>query len=98
MWTILFLMWTILKVFIEFVTILLLFYVWFFDCKARGILPPQPGIEPISAALDGEVLTLDCWSRPYKVLSKHSNWIFVDYFQFHLLRLKCVIGNGILTF
>ena len=35
-----FLMWTILKVFIEFVTILFLFYVLVFGCKARGILAP----------------------------------------------------------
>ena len=39
-----FLMWTILKIFIEFVTILLLFYVLFF--WACGILGPQPGIKP----------------------------------------------------
>ena len=51
----LFLMWTIFKVFIEFVTILLLF--WFYGHKACGILAPQPGIEPAPAALEGEVLT-----------------------------------------
>ena len=40
-------MWTVFKVFIEFVTILLLFYsFWFFDTKACGILVPRPGIEP----------------------------------------------------
>ena len=51
-------MWTIFKVFIEFVTILLLFSVfWFFGCKACGILAPQPGIEPALPALEGEVLT-----------------------------------------
>ena len=33
-----FLIWTILKVFIEFVTISLLFYVLFFGCKASGSL------------------------------------------------------------
>ena len=47
------LMWTIFKVFIEFVTILLLFYVWFFGYEACRILGPGPGI----AALKGEVLT-----------------------------------------
>ena len=31
---------------------------WFFDHMVWGILPPQPGIEPISTALDGEVLTI----------------------------------------
>ena len=51
-------MWTVFKVFIEFVAILLLLYVLFFPCKARGILAPRPGIElaPFSA-LEGKVLT-----------------------------------------
>ena len=48
-----FFMWTIFKVFIEFVIILLLFY----GHKACGILAPQPGIEPVPPALEGEVLT-----------------------------------------
>ena len=63
-------MWTILKVFIGFVTILLLFYivcvcvgvcVCVFGCEACGILTPQPGTEPIdrppTSPLEGEVLT-----------------------------------------
>ena len=45
-WVFFFLMWTILKLFIEFVTILLLFYVFpFFSLKACGILAPWPGIK-----------------------------------------------------
>ena len=35
-----FLMWAIFKVFIEFVTILLLFYLWVCDLEACGILAP----------------------------------------------------------
>ena len=36
-------MWAIFKVFIEFVTILLLlFMLWFFDLEACGTLPPPP--------------------------------------------------------
>ena len=50
-------MWTIFKVLIEFVTILLLFYVLFFGPEACGLLTPRPGIEPTPAALEGEVLT-----------------------------------------
>ena len=47
-----------LKILIEFVTILLLFSMfWFFDHKACGILVPQPGIKPTAPALEGEVLT-----------------------------------------
>ena len=49
---------TIFKVFTEFVTVLLLFYVLcFFGPKAYGILAPQLGIEPEPLALEGEVLT-----------------------------------------
>ena len=50
-------MWTIFKVFIEFVTMLLLFYVLVFWPEACGILAPQPGTEPAPPALEGEVLT-----------------------------------------
>ena len=49
-----FLMSAILKVFIEFVTILLLFYVLLFlGRKACGIWAPWPGIEPVPPALEG---------------------------------------------
>ena len=51
-------MWTIFfKVFIEFVTTLLLFYVLFFGFEAWGILGPPPGTEPTPPALEGEALT-----------------------------------------
>ena len=57
-------MWTILKVFIEFVTVLLLvffklpfFFVWLFGHEACGILATQSGIEPTPPALKDEVLT-----------------------------------------
>ena len=52
-----FFMWTIFKVVIEFVTILLLFYVFYFGHKAWGILAPWVGIEPVSPVLEGKVLT-----------------------------------------
>ena len=48
-------MWTILKVFIEFVTILFLFY--FFGLEACGVSAPEPGLEPAPPAFEGEVLT-----------------------------------------
>ena len=51
-----FLMWTIFKVYIRFVTILFLFYVlgfWLWGC---GILRPWPRIEPALPALEGQVL------------------------------------------
>ena len=47
---------TVFKVFVEFVTILLLFYVyWFFGCKACGILASQAGMEPSTSALEVKV-------------------------------------------
>ena len=56
---------TILKVFIEFVTILpLLFVFWLFRQEAYGILAPQPGIKPTPHVLEGEVPTIDCQGSP----------------------------------
>ena len=57
----LFFFFTIFKVFIEFVTILHLF--WFLGGKACGILAPWPGIEPAPPALEGgagyyEIITI----------------------------------------
>ena len=49
-----------LKVFIEFVTMLLLFYgvfFFFFGYETYGILHPQPWMEPASLALEVKVLT-----------------------------------------
>ena len=52
------------KIFIEFVTRLLLFYVcllllvfFFFGHEASGILAPRTRIKPTTLALEGEVLT-----------------------------------------
>ena len=52
-----YLLWTIFKVFIEFVPIFLLFYVLVFWPEVCGILAPQPGIEPSPPALESEILT-----------------------------------------
>ena len=52
-----FLMWTIFKVCIEFVTILFLSYILAFGLEVCGVLAPQPGIEPTYPALECEVLT-----------------------------------------
>ena len=51
-----YLMWTVLKVFIEFVPILLLFLVCF-GCKACGILAVRPVIEPTLPPLEREDFT-----------------------------------------
>ena len=53
-----FLMWIILKIFIDFVQILLLFLCfWFFGREACGILASWPGIKFSPPVLEGEVLT-----------------------------------------
>ena len=103
-----FLMWTILKVFIEFVTILLLFYVLVFWPHGMGDLT--------SPTRDwSHIHCIGWWSLnhwiagvgPTKFWVNTLNWIFIDYFQFHFLHFKCVIGQwnsdilgleGMLTF
>ena len=51
-------MWTVLKVFIEFVTIFFLFSVlFFFGQEACGIFVPQTGIRPTHPAFEAEALT-----------------------------------------
>ena len=55
----LFLTGTILKDFIEFVTVLLLLYVFlFFGPKSCGILAPQPGIKHTTPEMGDEVLAI----------------------------------------
>ena len=47
------------NVFIEFATLLLLLFMfWFFGHEAWGISPPQLKIKPTLHALEGEVLTI----------------------------------------
>ena len=61
-------MWTIFKVFIDFVTKLILFSGWFvlffFWLVACGILGPPPGIKPAPFALGGTVLTTSAREVP----------------------------------
>ena len=57
---------TIFKDFIEFVTLLLLFYdFFFFGLEAWGVLDDWPGIEPTPSALKGWVLTTGPGGKPY---------------------------------
>ena len=54
-------MWTIFKVFIEFVAALLLFFYFFWSRHVPcGNLVPRPGIEPMSLALG--VWSLNHWT------------------------------------
>ena len=53
------------KVFIEFVTVLLLlFMLWLFGHEACGISAPQEGIEPSPPALEGEISTTGPPGKP----------------------------------
>lgn len=52
-----FLMWTIYKVFIEFVTCCFCVILWFFGQEVCEILTPQLRIEPAPPALEGKALT-----------------------------------------
>ena len=45
-------------------TVCLMF--WLFGCKACGILNPQPRIEPVSPALEGDVLTTKLPGKSHK--------------------------------
>ena len=74
--------WTICKVFIESVTILLPFYVLGFwgGHKACGVLAPWPGLECTSPVLEGQVLSTGqsgkshhCLPSPFCYLSSHSS-------------------------
>ena len=86
-------MWTIFKVFIEFVTILLLFYVLVFWPWGMWDQTPPP-------ALEGEVLTigqpgksllfhvLDKKKYIFTLGSKQNDWIYNGIFYFSLYKYK----------
>ena len=59
-------MWIIFKVFIEFVTILPLFYV--LDFWPRGMWDPRSGIKPAPLTSEGEVLTTGPLGKSLKEL------------------------------
>ena len=63
-----FLIRTVLKVFIEFVTLLLLIFMfWFFGHEACGIFAPQPRKELAPPSLEGQVPTTGSPEKPLKM-------------------------------
>ena len=61
-------MWTIFKIFIECVTISLIFFMFYFglfDHEACGILVPRLEIEPTAPAPEGKVLTPGPLGKPH---------------------------------
>ena len=83
-------MWTIYKVFIEFVTILLLFYIlgFSFGCEACGILVPVLGVEPILPELEGKVLTTGPPGKSLLILFESVTWITFNYSQQKIKKRK----------
>ena len=63
-----FFMWTILKSFTESVTYCFCFVFWIFGPRACGVLAPRPGIEPVTPALKGRVLTTGPPGKSLKTL------------------------------
>ena len=61
-------MWSIFKVFIEFVTIFFLFYVLVFWLQCMWDLSFPTGIEPTPSALEGEVWTTGLPGSPKLVI------------------------------
>ena len=53
------------------------FFFFFFGHKACGILDPQPGMEPPSPALEGEVLTMDHQVSPSNEVLTFSAMVLV---------------------
>ena len=98
-------MWTIFKVFIEFATILLLFYIfWFFGHKACGILAPRPGMEPAPPALEGEALTtgppgksLNCF-KCYSDLAFHIRTCMYTVSLISCLGFLCLCSEQVCNF
>ena len=97
-------MWTIFKVFIEFVYCFC-FMFWFFGHEACGILAPQSGIEPAPLTLEGEVLTTGqpgksltfknkiCFLCSQSLVSKRALGLADNLFSFYLFTayLKTII-------
>ena len=82
------------KIFIEFVTVLLLSYALFFGQEACSILTPQPGTEPAPPALEGEFLTTAPPGSPMFGL-RLSKLFFVPNFSWKLKHNTLVISYNI---
>ena len=70
-------MWTIFKVFTEFVTNFFFFFIlWFLGFKACRISAPGPGIEPIPPVPKGKILTPGPPGESLKVYSMKTESLF----------------------
>ena len=62
------------------------FMFWCFDCKAHGVLAPQPGSKPTPPILEGEILTTRPRGSPQRIFKwqnrnvvKHVKQPFLQY-------------------
>ena len=92
-------MWTILKVFIESVTRLLLFYVLAFWPRGRWDLNSLPGIKPSPPTLEGELLTtgppgkslkLTFFPAPPRAVSTPNSFQVLHFFLWHLFHTQLI--------
>ena len=93
------------KVFIEFVTTLLLFYILVFFCKAYRILATQPGIEPTTPAIED---SLNLWTaKEVSIFKLLKNMILKSYdlfpflknmIYFHYTDIKHIVSFSLLFF
>ena len=79
-------MWTIFKVFIKFVTIVLrccvcvcvyiYIYIYIYiSCEACGILAPQPGIKPAPPALESKDVTTELLGKSHPCILEDHLWL-----------------------
>ena len=66
------------NIFVEFVTVLLLFTFWFFGCRTYGSLGPQPGIKALPATLQSEVLITRHPGKPHQRTLIMKTWFTGD--------------------
>ena len=68
------------NIFVEFVTVPLLFTFWFFGCRTYGSLGPQPRIRALPATLESQVLTTRRQGSPINVLNNEElvRWRWLD--------------------
>ena len=88
-------MWTIFKVFIEFVTILFLFYVLFFWPGGMWDFSSPTRDEPTSPALGGEVLTTGQPGKSQGYFKQYGS--IVKSFELSMTYIKSFSGAGVLT-
>ena len=93
------LMWTILKVFITFVTVLLVSYSVFFQRRGLWGLSSLPGLEPALLALKGNILTPAPPGTPHCYLNSYSyNNMRISYYNDLFLQMRKLMLAKVVNF